>query len=154
MHMDILVRTATAAELTQMVALLAEDVLGKTRERYENPLPDSYKRAFQAIDADPNNELLIACQGEEVVGVLQITFTPFLTHQGGWRASIEGVRAKASMRGKGVGSILIKAAVERAKARGCHLVQLTMDKQRADTALPFYRTFGFQATHEGLKLKL
>ncbi|MDR4315271.1 N-acetyltransferase GCN5 [Niallia circulans] len=146
-------RLAVLQDLDQIVAMLADDVLGSKRERYEQPLPASYLQAFQAIAEDPNNELVVACFGIEVVGVQQITFTPYITHQGGWRATIEGVRTASSVRGKGVGTQLINWAIERAKERGCHLIQLTTDKQRPD-ALRFYERLGFQATHEGLKMKL
>ncbi|MCM2980107.1 GNAT family N-acetyltransferase [Niallia sp. FSL R7-0648] len=146
-------RLAVLQDLDQIVAMLADDVLGSKRERYEQPLPASYLQAFQAITEDPNNELVVACFGNEVVGVQQITFTPYITHQGGWRATIEGVRTASSVRGKGVGTQLINWAIERAKERGCHLIQLTTDKQRPD-ALRFYERLGFQATHDGLKMKL
>lgn len=146
-------REATIDDLDGIVAMLADDVLGKQRERYEHPLSNSYHKAFQAITADPNNELILACYGEEVIGVQQITFIPYITHQGGWRATIEGVRTSSSVRGQGVGSQLIKRGIQRARERGCHLVQLTTDKQRSE-ALQFYERLGFQATHEGLKLKL
>ncbi|MFP3416338.1 GNAT family N-acetyltransferase, partial [Bacillus sp. SIMBA_074] len=80
-------RMATAQDVDKIVQLLADDELGKTRERYEKPLPESYLKAFEAIDNDPNNELIVACLGEDIVGVQQITFTPYLTHQGSWRAT-------------------------------------------------------------------
>jgi ribosomal protein S18 acetylase RimI-like enzyme len=153
MEAKIKFRTAAEEDLDSIVAMLADDVLGSTREKYEHPLPDSYIKAFQAISSDPNNELIVACRGTEVIGVQQITFTPHLTHQGGWRATIEGVRTAASVRGMGVGSELIKWAIQRAEERGCHLVQLTTDKERPD-ALRFYERLGFKATHEGLKLRL
>lgn len=146
-------REATEKDVDRIVEMLADDVLGRQRERYEQPLPESYLQAFKAIDSDPNNELVVACDGDEVVGVQQITFTPYLTHQGGWRATIEGVRTSASVRGEGVGTKMIQWAIARAEKRGCHLIQLTTDKQRPD-ALRFYERLGFKATHEGLKLKL
>ncbi|RXT03798.1 GNAT family N-acetyltransferase [Ammoniphilus sp. CFH 90114] len=149
----VLMRMATEEDLDQIVYMLADDELGKTRERYEQPLPETYRKAFHSIDSDPNNELVVACIGEEVVGVLQITFIPYLTHQGGWRATIEGVRTATSVRGKGVGSQLIRWVIERAKERGCHLLQLTTDKKR-ENALHFYERLGFKATHEGMKMKL
>ncbi|MDT0162928.1 MULTISPECIES: GNAT family N-acetyltransferase [Bacillus] len=153
MEAKICIRSAAQEDLDSIVLMLADDVLGSTREKYEDPLPDSYIKAFQAISSDPNNELIVACRGTEVVGVQQITFTPYLTHQGGWRAAIEGVRTAASVRGMGIGSELITWAIQRAEERGCHLVQLTTDKKRPD-ALRFYERLGFKATHEGLKLKL
>ncbi|MFI8684535.1 GNAT family N-acetyltransferase [Rossellomorea sp. NPDC077527] len=153
MERELRFREAAEKDVDCIVAMLADDVLGRKRERYEHPLPQSYLQAFKAINSDPNNELVVACDGKEVVGVQQITFTPYLTHQGGWRATIEGVRTSASVRGEGVGTKLIQWAIRRAEARGCHLIQLTTDKQRPD-ALRFYERLGFQATHEGLKLKL
>ncbi|MCM3796529.1 GNAT family N-acetyltransferase [Priestia megaterium] len=146
-------RIATEQDLDRIVEMLSDDELGKTRERYEQPLPESYIAAFQAITSDPNNELVVAYQGNEVIGVQQITFVPYITYQGGWRATIEGVRTAPSVRGKGIGTELIKWAIHRAKERGCHLIQLTTDKQRGD-ALRFYERLGFKPTHEGLKMKL
>lgn len=153
MKAEIIFREATEKDLDSIVAMLADDILGAVRERYENPLPNGYKQAFQAIHADPNNELIVACLGTKVIGVQQITFTPYITYQGGWRATIEGVRTSAAVRGQGIGTKLIKWAIERARVRGCHLIQLTTDKKRKD-ALRFYEQLGFQATHEGMKLKL
>jgi ribosomal protein S18 acetylase RimI-like enzyme len=146
-------RIATKHDLDRIVEMLADDVLGSKRERNERPLPDSYIQAFKAITADPNNELVVACRGDEVIGVQQITFIPYITHQGGWRATIEGVRTSSSERGKGLGSELIRYGIQRAKDRGCHLVQLTTDKKRED-ALRFYESLGFKASHEGLKMHL
>jgi ribosomal protein S18 acetylase RimI-like enzyme len=150
--MKLTFREAAERDLDSIVKMLADDVLGSKRERYVKPLPESYLKAFRAIEADPNNELIVACLDEEVVGVQQVTFTPYLTHQGGWRATIEGVRTASTVRGQGAGTEMIKYAIKRAKDRGCHLVQLTTDKQRPE-ALRFYEKLGFQATHEGLKLK-
>jgi ribosomal protein S18 acetylase RimI-like enzyme len=150
---EIKFRIATEQDLVRIVEMLADDELGRKRERYEQPLPESYTKAFHAITSDPNNELVVAYQGNEVIGVQQITFTPYITHQGGWRATIEGVRTSSSVRGKGVGTELIKWAIQRANERGCHLIQLTTDKQRVD-ALRFYERLGFKSTHEGLKMKL
>lgn len=150
---EITFREAVREDLDQIVEMLADDMLGSKRERYELPLPDCYVQAFQAIDADPNNELIVACKDSKVIGVQQITFTPHIARQGGWRATIEGVRTASSQRGKGVGYQLITWAIERAKERNCQLIQLTTDKERSE-ALRFYQKLGFTASHEGLKLHL
>lgn len=146
-------RNAARADLDRIVEMLSDDMLGEKRERFEQPLPDSYIQAFEAIEADPNNELIVACLDGEIVGVQQVTFTPHIVRQGSWRATIEGVRTAASVRGNGIGRQMITWAIERAKERGCRMVQLTSDKQRED-AQRFYRQLGFKATHEGLKLHL
>ena len=146
-------RMALEKDVDFIVQMLADDMLGSTRERYEQPLPDSYLNAFKSIESDPNNELVVACYGDDIVGVQQITFTPYLTRQGGWRATIEGVRTASTERGKGIGSKLIEYAIQRSKERGCQIVQLTTDKKREE-ALHFYERLGFKASHEGLKLHL
>jgi GNAT superfamily N-acetyltransferase len=147
-------RRATRLDVPDIVRMLADDALGAKREDYTNPLPDSYLAAFDAIERDPNNELVVAedAQGK-VIAVLQLTFIPYITHRGGWRALIEGVRVDSSLRASGVGSALFEWAIERAKARGCHMLQLTSDKQRPD-AIRFYQKLGFVASHEGMKLDL
>ncbi len=146
-------RRATRSDVPDIVRLLADDTLGAMRESYRLPLPGSYYRAFDAISGDQNNELVVACLAEHVVGVLQLTFIPYLTYRGSWRALIEGVRVDASIRSRGIGRKLFEWAIERARERGCHLVQLTSDKARAD-AIRFYESLGFVASHEGLKLHL
>ena len=146
-------RQARREDLEAIVRMLADDPLGAGRETYTAPLPASYHTAFEAIRADENNELVVACLGPEVVGVLQVTFIPCLTYRGGWRAVVEGVRVDAGVRGRGVGRALLEWAITRARERGCHLVQLTTDKARPE-AKAFYETLGFAATHEGMKLQL
>src|SRR5690606_33776883 len=100
-------RNAVREDLDRIVEMLADDMLGKERERFEQPLPNFYIQAFEAIEADPNNELIVACLDGEIVGVQQITFTPYIARQGSWRATIEGVRTAASVRGKGIGRQMI-----------------------------------------------
>lgn len=149
-------REAQEADLPAIVALLADDPLGKHREMAQQPnanIPAAYRAAFDAIAADPRNELFVADAGGQVVGCLQLTYTPGMTYQGGERATIEGVRVSQGMRGRGVGKAMIDYAIARARQRGCVLVQLTTDKRRAE-AQEFYRALGFTASHEGMKLRL
>ena len=150
---DLRFRDATGDDLLAVVRLLADDDLGRTRERYEEPLPDSYLAAFRALDADPNNRLVvIECAGG-VVGCLQLTFIPNITFQGSWRMQIEGVRVARSARGRGIGEAAFRWAIEQARAHGCRLVQLTTNAARPE-ALRFYERLGFVHSHAGLKLDL
>jgi GNAT superfamily N-acetyltransferase len=147
-------RRATLGDLPAIVGLLAADPLGSRRERFVQPLPQGYIDAFAAIDGDPNNELVVV-EAEEgpVIGVLQLTFIPSITYQGGWRALVEGVRVAAGYRSGGVGEALFRWAMQRARDRGCRMIQLTSDKARPD-AIRFYERLGFVCSHEGLKLHL
>lgn len=146
-------RAAVRHDLPAIVALLADDPLGEQREQLSDPLPQSYADAFDAIQADPNNQLIVAIIGREVAGTMQLTFLPGLSHQGSWRCQIEGVRIDKAFRSQGVGRRMIQWAIEQAVERRCRFVQLTSDKSRAD-ALRFYESLGFKASHEGMKLKL
>jgi GNAT superfamily N-acetyltransferase len=146
-------RLARRADLRAIVELLADDALGRTREEVGEPLPAPYEAAFEAIAADPNNELIVACRGDRVVATLQLTYSPGLSHRGSWRATIESVRTAAPLRGQGIGRALMEWAVERARARGCRLVQLATNRSRID-AQRFYERLGFQASHLGMKLDL
>ncbi len=149
-------RRAGRQDVPAIVRLLADDQLGRTREvtgAGPEDLPASYWEAFEAIDADPRNLLVVAELQGQVVGTLQLTFIPSLTLVGGERAQIEAVRVDGHYRGQGLGGAMLRWAIEQARARGCRLVQLTTDKRRPD-ALRLYRSLGFQATHEGLKLRL
>jgi GNAT superfamily N-acetyltransferase len=146
-------RPARRADVPAIVALLADDPIGAGRETVSEEVDAAYWRAFDAIDADPRNTLIVADLSGTVVATMQLTFVPSLTRRGGERAEIEGVRVAASQRGAGLGRRMIAWAVDEARARGCALVQLTTDKRRAD-AHRFYESLGFTATHEGMKLIL
>ncbi len=146
-------REAVRNDLPAIVNMLADDPLGVRREQNIQPLPPSYYEAFTAIEADPRNELIVAVADGLVVGVMQLTFIPGLSYQGSWRMLIEGVRVATASRGKGVGGAMLTWAINRARERGCHIVQLTTNKQRAD-ARRFYERLGFAASHEGMKLVL
>ncbi|WP_289040354.1 GNAT family N-acetyltransferase [uncultured Zobellia sp.] len=148
------IRKATESDLPAIVQLLANDKLGKLREDYKVPLPQKYYDAFNAINGDKNQELMVFVnETEQVIGTMQLSFIPYLTYQGGVRAQIEAVRVHEDYRSKGIGRQLFKWAIQRAGEKGAHVVQLTTDKKRPD-ALKFYQNLGFTASHEGMKLHL
>jgi GNAT superfamily N-acetyltransferase len=133
--------------------MLAEDELGSARERFEDPLSESYYKAFEQIEKDSNHELIVAEVGGEVVGTLHLMFLPSISYQGGMRVQVESVRVDGKVRGQGIGSKMMKWAIERAKGRDAHLVQLTSHKSRED-AHHFYERLGFSKSHVGMKLSL
>lgn len=148
------IRKAKESDISAIVALLANDKLGKLRENYKEPLPQKYYDAFKAINEDQNQELIVfENETEQIIGTMQLSFIPYLTYQGGVRAQIEAVRVHEDYRNKGIGQQLFEWAIQRAKQKGAHVVQLTTDKKRPD-ALKFYEKLGFTASHEGMKLHL
>jgi GNAT superfamily N-acetyltransferase len=148
-------RLAGRADVPAVLALLADDEI--TRGRGFGTVPEEVDAAtwaaFEAIDADPSNELIVADDAGEVVATCQLTFTPGLSRGGAWRMTIEAVRVRADRRGGGIGRDLMAYAITRARERGCRIAQLTTDKQRTE-AHRFYAGLGFTASHEGMKLNL
>lgn len=153
-------RAATRADVPAILRLLADDEISREREasRERGGVVSEGEdaacwAAFEAIDADPRNELIVADDRGDVVGTCQLTFTPSLSRRGAERMTIEAVRVRGDVRGRGVGRAMMLWALARARERGCGLAQLTTDKRRTD-AHRFYESLGFVASHEGMKLAL
>ncbi|PKR58888.1 GNAT family N-acetyltransferase [Thalassospira lohafexi] len=154
---EITFRPATRDDLPAIVALLADDEKGKTREECTDPLPDAYYAAFDAMTSQSTaalpNQYLLACQGDDIVGCLQLTLIAGLSRRGQLRAQIEGVRVSSRHRGQKIGEKLILESISISKLLGAVLIQFTTDKTRKD-AHRFYERLGFVASHEGMKMAL
>lgn len=145
-------RKAIRNDISKIVEMIADDELGKTRENYQTPLPLEYFTAFENIDNDKNQELIVVeNENAEIIGTLQLSFIQYLTYRGGIRAQIEAVRIRKDQRGLGIGKSMFGWAINRAKERNAHLIQLTTDKKRPK-AIKFYEDLGFKTTHEGMKM--
>lgn len=143
-------RSAAEADLSAIVDLLADDPLGRLREKPGDP---AYAAAFAAIEADPNQLLAVADRDGEIVGTLQLTFIPGLSHAGATRAQLEAVRVRADERGNGLGGEMVRWAVAQARGRGARILQLTSSNSR-ERAHRFYERLGFERSHVGMKLDL
>ena len=146
-------RRARRPDVDDLVALITADAVAQ--QRGDTPAGDlaPYVSAFEAIDADPSELLVVADRDGEVVGTLQLSILPGLARRGATRAQIEAVRVRADQRGQGLGGAMVRWAVAEADRRGCALVQLTSDRVRED-AHRFYEQLGFVASHTGFKLQL
>lgn len=146
-------RRATKNDLPIIVKMMANDKLGKLRENFQEPLPEAYYEAFDIINSDSNQELIVVEKDNdsEIAGTFQLTFIPYLSYQGRLRAQIENVMVREDLTGQGIGKKMFEWAIDRAKARNAHLLQLTSNKKRP-RAIKFYEDLGFIASHEGMKL--
>ncbi|MGC0376260.1 N-acetyltransferase family protein [Streptomyces sp. SAI-229] len=148
---DLEIRAAVADDVPAIVGMLADDPLGARRESPDDLSP--YLTALERLDADPNQHLVVAVREGRVVGTLQLTVVPGLSRRGATRSIIEAVRVHADERGSGLGSRLVKWAIDVSRREGCQLVQLTSDNTRTD-AHRFYERLGFTTSHVGFKLPL
>jgi ribosomal protein S18 acetylase RimI-like enzyme len=147
------IRRAGRGDVEAIVRMLADDPLGSGRERLENPLPELYLRAFEALDRDRNIQLVVAEDGGgTVVGCLQLCILPGLSSQGASRGLIEDVRVAAHCRSRGIGEQLVQWAVTEARSRDCKLIELLTHNTRVD-AQRFYKKLGFASSHVGMTIR-
>ncbi|WP_231565659.1 GNAT family N-acetyltransferase [Paracoccus sanguinis] len=143
-------REATRGDVADVVTLLADDMLGRGREGTDLT---PYLAAFDAMQREGDNRLIVAEAEGRVVACYQITLISGLSLSAARRAQIEGVRVAADRRGRGLGAALIADAETRARAGGATLLQFTTDAARTD-AQRFYQRLGFTPSHIGFKKTL
>ena len=148
----ITIRRTRRDDVPAIVAMLADDHLGRARERIEQPLPACYYNAFDRVDGDPLFRLVVAEQGARVVGSLQLCMLPGLSSQGASRGLIEDVRVASDCRSRGIGELLVQWAVGEARSHGCALVELLTHHTRVD-AQRFYERLGFARSHVGMTIR-
>jgi GNAT superfamily N-acetyltransferase len=146
-------RDATPADLPILIAMLADGQIGGRADNPTEPLDPAYLAAFEAIERDPNQRLIVAELDGGVVGTMLLSCLPGLLNHGAWRGQIEAVRIASGKRSLGLGSAMIGWAVEYFRKRGCYAAQLTSNNDRAD-AHRFYERLGWKKSHSGFKLKL
>ncbi len=147
------IRPARRSDVAAIVAMLADDALGRGRERIEDPLPAPYFQAFERVERDPDIQLVVAeGEGGEVIGCLQLCILPGLSSQGASRALIEDVRVASLHRSRGIGEQLVQWAVAEAQGKGCKLIELLTHNTRVD-AQRFYKRLGFAASHVGMTIR-
>jgi N-acetylglutamate synthase-like GNAT family acetyltransferase len=103
--MNILIRKAYKNDINAIVLLLKDDELGAIREELGHP---NYLLAFNKINNDPQ-QLLIVCElNKIIIGTAQLTIIPCINRKGMTRGLIEGVRVHSLYRGKGIGKEIFK----------------------------------------------
>jgi len=146
-------RDAIFPDLPTIIAMLAEEQIGGRADDPSEPLDPAYLAAFDAIDRDPNQRLIVAELDGAIVGTMQLSCLPGLINRGAWRGQIEAVRIASDKRSLGLGAAMIGWAVERFRERGCFMAQLTSNNDRA-AAHRFYERLGWKKSHSGFKLML
>lgn len=143
-------REARSGDVPAVVALLADDTLGAVRETGEEA---AYRAAFDRMQEEGANHLIVGERGGRIVATYQITFISGLSLRAARRAQVESVRVASDLRGAGIGALLMADAEARARAAGCRLIQLTSNAARSD-ARRFYERLGFTPSHIGFKREL
>jgi len=114
--------------------------LAKLLPQLNAELPVPSMGRLNALVADPSVTLLLARDGQEVVGTTTVIVytTPF------WiKARLDEVVVDEGARGKGVGAALVNAALDIARERGAQVAELQSGVQR-DAANRLYPRMGFR----------
>lgn len=146
----ILFREARRDDVPAVVALLADDTLGSAREGADMA---PYLAAFDAMQAEAGNRLIVGEYAGRIVATYQLTLISGLSLRASRRAQVESVRVAADLRGRGIGAAMMADAEARARAAGCRLIQLTSNAGRL-RARTFYERLGFTPSHIGFKRDL
>lgn len=146
-------RAAREADLAAIIALLADDEYGATRETVGGPLAAGYVEAFRQIAENPRDHVIVGERDGEIVASAQLTILSGLGREGRLRAQVEDVRVASACRGERIGEALMEDLCARAKAAGCAWLQLTSNVRRT-RARRFYERLGFEMSHAGFKRTL
>ena len=103
-----------------------------------NPPPS--KQQLDSIVSSDASHLLVASEGDRILGSLTLVMFPIPT---GVRAWIEDVVVDGDARGKGVGAALNKLAIDMAREAGATTVDLTSRPSR-EAANRLYQRLGFK----------
>jgi len=145
------VQRATRADVPAVVALLADDEMGPSREGAEEA---RYEAAFDVVARDASQYLaVVRDEADRVVGTMQLTIISGLVRAGTTRLQIEGLRVAKEDRSQGLGAAMLSWAHQHGRARGASLAQVTTDEAR-ERARSFYTGLGYETSHVGLKRQL
>lgn len=143
-------RPSREADVPAIVALLADDPLGATREGGDVA---AYLTAFRAMRESPAMHLIVGERAGAAVATYQLAILPGLSSRGQTRALLEAVRVAAPLRGQGLGRLLMADAMTRAEAAGAGIIELFTHRSRT-RAHGFYEGLGFTPSHIGYKRRL
>ncbi|MBD2724779.1 GNAT family N-acetyltransferase [Nostoc sp. FACHB-892] len=111
----------------------------------EPPLPsDDVERILTEITQFPNYYIYIAFLNQQLVGTFSLLYAPTMMHRGYHKfAVLDAVTVISQMRGEGIGSQMVKAALQFSAEAGCYKVTLSSNLKRT-RAHQFYQSLGFE----------
>ncbi|HEY1121800.1 MAG TPA: GNAT family N-acetyltransferase [Haloferula sp.] len=143
------VTEATPEDIPQLCDLLG---LLFSQEAEFTPDAETQAQGLREIIGFPERgRILVLRSGGTLVGMVNLLFT-ISTALGGRVAMLEDMVVKPSQRESGAGSLLLKAAIECARANGCRRVTLLTDGTNS-RAQRFYQRHGF-TTSDMVPLRL
>jgi GNAT superfamily N-acetyltransferase len=146
-----IVRHAMEKDVPRLLELYHQLALEPEKHR-EPPLYEALK-VFRQMTQFPGCRLLVADDNGQVVGTASVAVLPALAHGTAPFAIAEYVVVDEKYRSKGIGKLLMQSAISVAKEAHCYKLTLTSDVRR-ERAHKFYKSLGFEASHQGFRMFL
>jgi GNAT superfamily N-acetyltransferase len=153
LSLNAVIRRADRRDVAEIAKMFASDTLGGHGDSDDPADLPLYVAAFERIEKSPSDCLYVAEVDGAIVGTFQTTFTTTMTGRGSLLMTIEAVHTRESMRGKGIGELMIRHAIGMARDGGAAKIILSSNKKR-ERAHHFYERLGFARSHEGFRMKL
>jgi GNAT superfamily N-acetyltransferase len=141
----VIVRPATEWDLPSVVTLLGE--------LHDPPTAVNDGEVWAAIQSQSGRTLLVAEDGDQIIGTADMIIVPNFTHDHRPWAMVENIVVQPERRRSGVARLLLDEVFARARAANCYKVQL-MSNQKREEAHSFYDAIGFDPSAQGFRLYL
>ena len=145
-----MIRKAKIPDLDQVIHLLYDDGLGRDRESISNKYKQKYLSVFSELLESKYFDIFVMEINNVIIGFYQIMYLPHISFKGSKRGQVESLRIRSDSRRRGIGTKLMKHAIEVAGDNGCSILQLTSNRKRKEIG-KFYKNLGFSLTHDGYK---
>jgi GNAT superfamily N-acetyltransferase len=143
-----IVRTATEADIPRILELYRQLAMNPEELEYLKGEPEFGREMFREMADLKGYHLLVAEVDGEVVGTTVLVILPGLAHGISHWGVLEFMVVDEACRSQGIGRALTDHAAKLAQEAGCYKIMLGSNKKRTD-AHRFYRSAGYEATHEG-----
>jgi len=109
----------------------------------------AWSATFRALLDGSRGEVLVADEAGGLLGVVTFSYNLAIRY-GGEYAQLEELIVDPAARGRRLGGLLVEAAIERARIRGCREFGLYL-VEATERNRPFYEKYGFR--HVGTELR-
>jgi GNAT superfamily N-acetyltransferase len=142
--MTVAVRLATAADEARCLALIES----LTRER----AAPAWRDVFRDLVGGARGAIHVADEAGAILGVATVSYNLAIRYAGEY-AQLEELIVDPAARGKNVGGLLVQAAIERARQRGCAEMGLYLVPSTEGNR-PFYAKYGFSVIGTEMRMPL
>jgi GNAT superfamily N-acetyltransferase len=111
-----------------------------------------WSETFKTLVSGSRGEALVAAEAGTLLGLVTVSYNLAIRYAGEY-AQLEELIVAPAARGKNVGGLLVEAAIERARTRGCAEFGLYL-LESTERNRPFYEKYGFRQVGSEMRQRL